>query len=92
MAKPKFVAFDRIGKLMIRTHLAFTAVNQRNGRKMAKEQHWYECKCSCGSIVKMPQQELVDKRRTHLWQCDTCRYPDQPDTLAEFARKIAMGA
>ena len=69
--KPKFVKGSIIGNFMILRYMGHSDVNKRNNHIMAKPQHWYRCRCSCGTEESRSQQELIDTRRQQ--KCSDCR-------------------
>jgi hypothetical protein len=68
---PKYIKGDEIGDFSIIMYLGHSYVNKRNINLMSKAQHWYQCKCKCGSIESRSQQELIDTRRQQ--KCKNCR-------------------
>jgi len=73
IGEPKYDVGDTIGHFTILRYMGHSDVNKRNNRIMAKPQHWYRCKCSCGTEESRSQQELIDVRRQQM--CFDCRSP-----------------
>lgn len=69
--KPKFTNGEVIGDFTIIRYMGHSDVNKRNNRIMSKPQHWYRCRCLCGTEESRSQQELADKRRQQ--KCYVCR-------------------
>jgi len=69
----KYQNGDVVGDFTIEEYLGHSDVNKRNSHIMAKPQHWYGCRCSCGIKERRSQQELIDVRRQQ--KCVVCRSP-----------------
>jgi len=78
MGVPKYKIGDKIGNFEITFYHGHSAINKRTAKQMAKPQHWYRCKCSCGGFENRSQQELIDNRREQ--KCYICRNPN-PEIL-----------
>lgn len=76
---PKYEVGDIIGSFEIIRYEGHSEVNKRNAHVMSKAQHWYRCKCDCGTEEYRSQQELVDVRRQQ--KCFNCResHPDEEE-------------
>jgi len=71
IGEPKFSVGDRIGGFQIIHYMGHSDINKRNTHIMAKPQHWYRCRCTCGVEESRSQQELIDTRRQQ--KCYVCR-------------------
>jgi hypothetical protein len=74
---PKYATGDLIGDFEIIRYEGHSHVNKRTAQRMAKAQHWYRCKCDCGTEEYRSQQELIDPRRQQ--KCFKCR-PNHEET------------
>lgn len=71
IGEPKFEVGEVIGDFTVIHYMGHSDVNKRNNHIMAKPQHWYRCRCSCGTEESRSQQELNDQRRNQC--CFKCR-------------------
>lgn len=74
---PKYGVDDQVGDFTIIRYEGHSEINKRNAHKMSKAQHWYRCRCSCGTEEYRSQQELVDPRRQK--KCFNCRDENDHD-------------
>lgn len=74
---PKYAVDDQVGDFTIIRYEGHSEINKRNAHQMSKAQHWYRCRCSCGTEEYRSQQELVDPRRQQ--KCFNCRDENDHD-------------
>ena len=75
IGNPKYEVGDKVGFFEIIRYEGHSLINKRNAHTMSKAQHWYRCKCTCGTEEHRSQQELIDPRRQQM--CYKCRNPRQ---------------